>query len=460
MATKPLIVLTCTPGKGHVNPISTLAKALILEGYQVTAVSSTHYQPTFEALGCSYVAIQGYGDYWDDDRETKWPERAALPPGPEQFSFTIEHSFVRVIPDQFAAVQKAIATLKERHPGRPVVVLNESAFLGSLPFMRGAARGGMKPDGMIGIGINPVSLSSVDTAPFGPGLPPPTTPEQVAEYAGIKKHMEALFYTKPQAAFDEILRDLGATVDGGFAFDAPYLWPDRFLQMCPPSIMYPRSDAPDTFRYAGGLPRLPKEAKPRSEETVSDLPTWLQTEIVDNKTGKDIVFVCQGTVIFDYDALVVPTIEVMRERPNTLVVVVLGKRGAALPEHVLSTLPENVRVAEYLPYDEILPYSSVFVGNGGYGGVIHSVSHGTPMVLAGDTEDKAEMCAITAWAGAAVNLKTGRPTKEALRDGIEEVLTETKYKDACRKIQAEMGSFDPIRVVAQNINEVVAGFKG
>lgn len=63
--------------------------------------------------------------------------------------------------------------LKERHPGRPVVLLNESAFLGSLPIMNGVK--GVKPDGVIGIGINPISLNSVDTAPFGPGLPPPTS---------------------------------------------------------------------------------------------------------------------------------------------------------------------------------------------------------------------------------------------------------------------------------------------
>ena len=101
----------------------------------------------------------------------------SMEPGPEQFAWTLEQSFVRVIPDQVAAVQKAITMLRERHPGRPVVLLNESAFLGSLPLKKGAR--GAKPDGIIGIGINPVSLSSVDTAPYGTGLPPPTSPSYV-----------------------------------------------------------------------------------------------------------------------------------------------------------------------------------------------------------------------------------------------------------------------------------------
>lgn len=97
-----------------------------------------------------------------------------MPPGMEQFAWTVEQSFIRVMPDQLAAVQRAIMTLREKHPGRSVVLLNESAFLGSLPLTKGAH--GAKPDAFIGIGINPISLSSVDTAPFGTGLPPPTSP--------------------------------------------------------------------------------------------------------------------------------------------------------------------------------------------------------------------------------------------------------------------------------------------
>lgn len=148
-----------------------------MDGYEVTAVSASAYRKHFENVGCSYVAIQGYGDYADDDRDTKWPERLSMPPGPEQFAWTVEKSFIGVIPDQFAAVQKAITMLKHSHPGRPVILLNESAFLGSLPLMKGAR--GIRPDAFIGIGINPISLSSVDTAPYGTGLPPPSSPAYV-----------------------------------------------------------------------------------------------------------------------------------------------------------------------------------------------------------------------------------------------------------------------------------------
>ncbi|KAF7557678.1 hypothetical protein G7046_g5971 [Stylonectria norvegica] len=446
--TKPLVVLTCTPGTGHANPIKTIAKALVLEGYQVTAVSSNAYREHFEEAGCSYVAIQGYGDYADEDRDTKWPERLSMPPGPEQFAWTIEHSFIKVIPDQHVAIQKAITMLKEQHPDRPIILLNESAFLGSLPLMRGAR--GVKPDGFIGIGINPISLSSVDTAPYGTGLPPPTSAAQAAQYAAMLEGTKTIF-SKAQTAFNDILRDLGGESADGFFADAPFLWPDRFLQMCPSSMMYPRSDAPKTIRFAGGMPKLPKPAKTTAFS--SEKPAWW-AEVASNPAQKDVVFVCQGTVRMDWNDIVVPTMEALKNRPNTLVVVALGKRGARLDSSIL--VPKNARVADYLPFDDILPLSSVFVGNGAYGGVRPSLAHGTPLVVAGDSEDKPEMCAIAEWAGVAANLRTGNPTSQALRAGIDEVLSHPKYREAAKRVQAEMEASDPIKVIAENINEVVA----
>lgn len=219
--------------------------------------------------------------------------------------------------------------------------------------------------------------------------------------------------------------------------------------MCAPSTQYPRSDAPKGLRFTGGLPKSGKQ----SPKVPVERPAWWD-EVINNEAKKDIVFVCQGTVAMNYNDLVLPTMEAVKDRPNTLVVVVLGLRGATLDSGI--SIPENVRIADYVPFDDILPHCSVFVGNGGYGGVQHSISHGTPMVVAGETEDKAEMCAISEWAGVARNLRTGKPTVEAIRAAVEEVISDPKYKKACEKIQAEMATFDPLKVVTETIEELAA----
>ncbi|KAK8035552.1 UDP-glucosyltransferase B1 [Apiospora rasikravindrae] len=439
---KPLIVLTCTPGAGHINPIKQLAQALVLDGYDVTVVSSSHYQPVFETIGCGYMAVQGYGDYWDEDRDAKWPERALIPPQDRSNSrgpWNTASSGSYLI---------TIEMLREKHPGRPVVLLNESGFLGTLPIMRGAD--GAKPDGVIGVGVLLVSLNSVDTAPFGPGLPPPTSHAEVAQYAEMRKHIDALIWEKPLRVCRDIMGQLGAQIpdDETLSPDVVYFWPDRFLQLCPPSTQYPRSDAPKTFRYTGGPPRVPKTPSTSDVEK----PSWWD-EVVENPTKKDIILVSQGTVELNYDNLIIPTLDAVKDRPNSLVIVVLGVKGASLGPDV--AIPNNTRVLDYFPFDDILPHCSVLVHNGGYGGVQHSIRSGTPMVLAGETEDKPEMCAIAAWAGVAINLKTGKPSKEALRTAIDEVISDSKYKQACQRIQEEIASFDPLKLITDAIDEVV-----
>lgn len=277
---------------------------------------------------------------------------------------------------------------------------------------------------------------------------------EAARYAEMLEELKSTF-SKGQALFNEILRDLGGELVNDFFVDLPFTLPDRFLQMCPPSMMYPRRDAPRSLRFAGGMPKLPEQI----DKTVlpSEKPTWWWTDVVNNPAEKDVVFVCQGTVRMDWNDIVIPTMEALKDRPNTLVVVALGKRGATLDPSV--SVPENARVADYLPFDDILPLSSVFVGNGAYGGVRPSLAHGTPLVVAGDSEDKPEMCAIAEWAGVAVNLRTGNPTSEALRAGVDKVLSNPKYREAAKKIQADMDASDPIEVIRKNIEEVLAGVK-
>ena len=56
-------------------------------------------------------------------------------------------------------------------------------------------------------------------------------------------------------------------------------------------------------------------------------------------------------------------------------------------------MPDNVRVAEMLPYSELLPKTDLMVTNGGYGGVQMALANGVPLVVAGAREDKPEVAA-------------------------------------------------------------------
>jgi UDP:flavonoid glycosyltransferase YjiC (YdhE family) len=208
-------------------------------------------------------------------------------------------------------------------------------------------------------------------------------------------------------------------------------------------VEYPRSDAPKTLRFAGGYPDASQGSNPSR-------PAWWH-EVTDND-GKHIVFVCQGTAATVLNHLVIPTMTAFRLHTRIIVVVALGKKGATLPPDV--NVPSNCRVADYIPYDDMLPHCDVFITTGGYGAFQRALANGTPMVISGTTEDKPETAARAQWAGVGVNLQTSNPSAEQLRDAVDEVLGNERYKTRAVEIQAEMVKYDPMGVIIENIEEL------
>jgi UDP:flavonoid glycosyltransferase YjiC (YdhE family) len=369
-SSKPLVLICVTPIYGHVMPIRAIGKELVARGYKVTFVTGSFYKEILEAIGASLVPIEGYGDYTEADIDSKWPIRKTLPEGPIQFAYDMENCFINSIPTQYEAQQRALKLLNEQHPGRPIVLITESVFLGSIAGFLGAP--GLRPTASISIGVIPMCLSSIDTAPFGPGILPSTSKEECDQFQAMLKGVQKQMLEQPQKVFEDILSELGVKVAPKSFLDAGYTTPDRFLQMCIPSVEYPRSDAPDSIRFAGGLPKGHRDA-------FTNPPSWW-TEIVNNKTKK-IVAVSQGSVAMNFSDLVIPTMTSLANREDILVVVALGKKGAELPAG--TSIPANARVADFIPFDELLPHCSAFITNGGYGSFQHAISHGTPVIVAG-----------------------------------------------------------------------------
>lgn len=220
--------------------------------------------------------------------------------------------------------------------------------------------------------------------------------------------------------------------------------------MSPPGLEYERSDLPSHVKIIGVLPRRPVDPK-----TV--LPSWWQ-EVTTGE--KRIVMVAQGTLAVNYDDLLMPTIRCLADRDDLLVVGIRGVRGAILPLSTVS-LPANTRIVDYLSYDALLPYAAVFVTNGGYGSVIHAVTNGTPVVLAGASEDKPHVVALSAWAGIGVNLGTGRPSEEQVRGAVEDALSSGEvdgdvegYKARVVRMLRENEAMDPFGAIEQCVIEM------
>ena len=82
----------------------------------------------------------------------------------------------------------------------------------------------------------------------------------------------------------------------------------------------------------------------------------------------------------------------------------------------------------------------MFVTNGGYGGVHYALGHGVPIVVAGMTEDKAEVSARVVWSGTGISLRTNTPSDAQVAEAVDRVLAEPSYRDAARRLGAEIAA--------------------
>jgi UDP:flavonoid glycosyltransferase YjiC (YdhE family) len=130
------------------------------------------------------------------------------------------------------------------------------------------------------------------------------------------------------------------------------------------------------------------------------------------------------------------------------------------PLDTLPPLPANARAATYLPYDELLPRTAVYVTNGGYGGVQCALRHGVPIVTTGGKEDKPEVGARVAWSGVGRRIRTERPSPRTLRRNIFGVLNEPRYREASRRIAADMATAPGFAGLADIVDRLVASSHG
>ena len=126
-----------------------------------------------------------------------------------------------------------------------------------------------------------------------------------------------------------------------------------------------------------------------------------------------------------------------------------GRPIGAIP----GPIPDNARLASYLPFEWMLPKVDVFVTNGGYGSVNQAMSFGIPLVTAGLTEDKADVNARVAWSGVGIDLATNEPTPQALRDAIRTVLDKPNYRSRASLMADAFAEIDTrseiLRIVSQ-----------
>jgi MGT family glycosyltransferase len=196
---------------------------------------------------------------------------------------------------------------------------------------------------------------------------------------------------------------------------------------------------PETVRFVG--PMLPQ----RSQKF--EAPVWWN----ELDGSKPVVLVTQGTLANnDFNEVIQPALTGLAEE-DVLIIVAAGRSDTETLK-----VPQNARVASFIPYDRLLPKVDIMVTNGGYGAVNHAFSLGIPIVVAGETEDKDFIAARIGWTGAGINLKTRYATPEQVRTAVRSILTNRQYRDAADRLRNEFAQYDALQEVAKTVEEVLA----
>lgn len=423
------ILVTTTPVTGHVRPALPLVRRLVADGHDVTWYTGAKFTGAVTAAGADHRPVGAALDY--DDADLPSPDEP-IEGGIARLRWDVLNIFLRPVPGWVAEIDTLLDEV------RPDVVLADGAFMAG-PLA--AERRGIPS---VIFSASPLSLSSVDTAPFGLGLQPSSSPVGRLRNRSLNWVVRSLVLAEAQRAATEIRTALGLPPLPGFFLDWPTRIADKVIHPSIPELEYPRSDLPANVEFTGAL--LPTG--------VDDFvpPAWWPEVAEARSAGRPVVLVTQGTVATDPGNLLLPAVQALAGED----VLVVGTTGGAEPDEVLPPheRPANLRLERFVPFTELLPHTDVMVTNGGFGGVQLGLAHGVPLVTAGRTEDKMEVNARVAWSGAGVSLRTDTPSAREILAGVRTVLTDHSHRDRARELAATYATYDGVERAAQVVVEV------
>ena len=419
------ILMACVPAHGHVTPMLAVAQGFLQRGDDVRFITGARFADRVSATGATHISLPPDADF-DESLIDTLPERAMLK-GVRAIAFDLEHVFARPAKAQYETIMAALTA-----QSADAVLVDPGVTGGTI--LTGHPPADRPP--VVVCSIIPLALPSRDTAPFGTGLPP------ARWFNRPRNTLLAAVNRRLLAGVDRIGDKFYRDVHGRDLPCSLIDWLERadaIVQFTVPAFEYPRSDAAASLHFVGPLSVSGSQAP---------LPDWW----ADLDGTQPVVHVTQGTFAnVDYSQVIAPTLEALAD-DDVLVVVSTGGR----PIDTLPALPANARAAEYLPYDELLPRTSVFATNGGYGGVQCALRYGVPIVATGGKEDKPEVGARVEWSGVGRRIRSERPSVKALRRALLEVLDEPGYRQASQRIAEQMAAASGFAGLAKVVDDLSA----
>lgn len=81
------------------------------------------------------------------------------------------------------------------------------------------------------------------------------------------------------------------------------------------------------------------------------------------------------------------------------------------------------------------------------------------MVIAGESQDKANNGALVQWSGVGINLGTRRPSVKRIGEAVKSILEDSAYKEKATSLSKNFARYDVAEVFHEVIQEAVLAWK-
>jgi len=417
------IIILIEPADGHFNPFVPIIKSLLARGHNIVCITGSRFKRRVEEMGASYSPLPFRWDPGEQEAYDFFPELKNKT-GLAQIKFYLKDIMYDQVPDVLSKLQGVM----QEFPADLVlcdtfmVAGNWISELGGPPSVR--------------LSVLPLSLPAKNLPPFGLGLLPGKTLITKLRNRLLNLLFEKVLFKDVQAHVNRIRKKVGLEAFDKSFFIKGYEIPDLVLHTSTPLFEYSRNTIADNFRFIG--PVL------IAENTEYTMPDWWP------KLDKSlpVILLSQGTVAKDTDDLVRPAIDALTDEQVNVIIV-------PVEEGALNELPENMYIAPYIPFGNLLPHIDIMISNGGLGGTQNALAHGIPVIIAGATEDKMEVAARVEYSGAGINLRKQNPSALEIKNAVNSILQNPTFKQKAIELQADYAKYDAVKLAVESIEELI-----
>jgi UDP:flavonoid glycosyltransferase YjiC (YdhE family) len=276
-----------------------------------------------------------------------------------------------------------------------------------------------------------------------------------AEYLGLP-HATVAFAAalRGMAVFEQ---EIAAQLDPvrrrwGLAPDPDLIAPYRYLHLSysPPGFSLQLVGGPDS---AGSLPATTHFIRPEFFDQAGPdaLPAWMA-----QLPPQPTVYVTLGTEANKepevYPSVLQTIIAGLRDAPLNLIVTLGRDKDPA----DFGPQPANVHIERYIPQSVLLPRCDLLVMHGGSNSVLAALDVGLPLVVVPLIADQFFNAQVTQRVDLGQVVQRERLTPARIRAAVDEVLTQPRYRQTARRLQAAMHALPDQRHAVGLVERVAA----